>query len=205
MCDPVVAENKNLRVEKESLNKELQTFREESSDKLRKKNENLLEKVDQLKESNATEQKKVSKQKTDMKVEIKSLHETVNEMEADVEEQKTEYLHDREVRKQELIEVEAEISTMTLSAKFEEDFEKPMKVLKQIGVDEGKQSGQEKPESQTLPALEWYNMEAIAAMAQQNYNLRHTMNRLTRACLRLDRSFTETEDDLLDMTFQMII
>lgn len=90
-----------------------------------------------------------------MKVEIKSLHETVKKTEADMEEQKTEYMHDREVQKQELIETEAEISTMALSTKFEEDFRKPMKVLNQIGVGgKGKQSGQEKPESQILNALE---------------------------------------------------
>jgi hypothetical protein len=173
---------------------------------LRKKNENLLEKVDQLKESNAIEQEEVSKQKTDMKVEIKSLHETVKKMEADMEEQKTEYLHDREVRKQELTEAEAEISTMALSTKVEEDFRKLMKVLKQIGVSgKGKQSGQEKPESQILNTLEWYNTAAIAAMVPQNYNLRHTVNRLTRSCVRPDRGFTETKDDDWDMAFQMMI
>lgn len=42
-------------------------------------------------------------------------------------------------------------------------------------------------------------------MAQQNYNLRHTVNRLNRSCLRPDRGFTETKDDDWDMTFQMTI
>ena len=205
MHDTVVVENANLGVEKESISKELQTLREESSDKLKKKNDSLLEKMDKLKESNETEQEKMSKQKIDMKVEIKELHETVKKMEAEIEEQKVEYLKERGVQEQELIEAEAEISTMALSAKFEQDFKKLMEVLKQIAVGKGKQSGQEKPESQILNALEWYtgNTEALEAMARQNHRLRHDKLRLTRACVRQD--VTETEGDGWDMTFKMVV
>ena len=75
--DKVVVENQNLGAEKESLSKELQTLREESSDKLKKKNEKLLERMDKLKESNENEAELMSKQRTDMKGEIKELQETV--------------------------------------------------------------------------------------------------------------------------------
>ena len=145
----------------------------------------------------------MSKQKTDMKVEIKGLHETVKKMEVEMEEQNAEYRKERGVQKQELIEPEAKISTMALSVKFEEDFEKLMKVLKQIGVSKDKPSGQEKPESQILDAFEWYNTEAIEAMCQQNYTLRFSVDRPTRACAREDA--TEAEGDDRDMTFQMVV
>ena len=203
MHDTVVVENENLGAEKESLNKELQTLREESSDKLKKKNESLLEKMDKLKESNETEQERVSKHKADMKVEIKELHETVKKMEAEIEEQKVEYLREREVQEQELIEAEAEISTMALSVKFEQDFKKLLEVLKQVAVGKSKQSSQEKPESQILNALEWYNTEALEALSRQNNRLKHDKSRLTRACVRQD--VTMTEGDSWDMTFKMVV
>ena len=203
MHDTIVVEKENLGAEKEALSKELQTLREESSGKLKKKNKNLLEKIDKLKEANEIEQEKVGKQKTGMKVEIKGLHEAVKKMEVEMEEQKAEHLTEREARKQELVEAEAEISSMALSAKFEQDFEKLIEVLKQIGVGKGKQSGQEKPDSQIQNALEWYNTKAIEALCAQNYNLRFRVNRLTRACVR--ENVTETEGDDLDMTFKMVV
>ena len=74
--------------------------------------------------------------------------------------------------------------------------------MKQIGVGKGKQSGQEKPDSQILNALEWYNTEAIEALCTQNCNLRVKANQLTRACVR--KSVTEEEGDDWDMTFKMV-
>ena len=199
--DTMVVEKENLAAEKESLKKELQVLREESSDKLRRKNEVLVNKMDKLKESNEIEQELINKQKTDMKAEIKGLRKTVEKMEAEIQEQKTEYHAERGMREQELSEAEAEISTMALSLKFEEDFGKLMKVLRQIGVskDKDKKSGQEKPESQILNALEWYDSEALEAMCLQNFKLRARVQSLTRRCTREKRE--EAEGDNWDMTF----
>ena len=150
---------------------------------MRKKNEILLGKMDKLKESNEIEQELMNKQKTDMKVKIKGLKETVEEMEVEMQEQNTEYHTERKMREQELSEAKAEISTMALSLKFEEDFERLMKVLRQIGVskDKDKRSGQEKPESQILNALEWYDSQALETMC---HRLGMRVNLLTRVCTR---------------------
>ena len=203
--DTMVVEKENLAAEKESLKKELQVLREESSDKLRRKNEVLVNKMDKLKESNEIEQELINKQKTDMKAEIKGLRKTVEKMEAEIQEQRTEYHAERGMREQELSEAEAEISTMALSLKFEEDFGKLMKVLRQIGVskDKDKKPGQEKPESQILNALEWYDSEALEAMCLQNFKLRARVQSLTRRCTREKRE--EAEGDNWDMTFSHLI
>jgi hypothetical protein len=47
--DTMVVEKENLAAEKESLKKELQVLREESSDKLRRKNEVLVNKMENSK------------------------------------------------------------------------------------------------------------------------------------------------------------
>jgi hypothetical protein len=198
-------EKENLASENESLKKELQTLREESSDKLRKKNEILSGKMDKLRESSETEQELMNKQKTDMKTEIKGLQEAIQKMEVEMQEQKTEQHAERKMREQELSEAEAEILTMTLSLKFEEDFEKLMKVLQQIGVSNSthKRPEKEKPESQILNALEWYDSEALEAMCCQNHRLRTRVNLLTRICTRENRD--DWEGDNWDITFQMVI
>ena len=203
MHDKVVVENQNLGAEKESLSKELQTLREESSDKLKKENEKLLERMDKLKESNENEAELMSKQRTDMKGEIKELQETVRKTEVAMEEQKMVYLKEREVQEQDLIEAEAEISAMALSVKFEQDFKKLLGVLKQVAVGKSEQPSQEKPESQILNALEWYNTEVIEALCVQNNRLQHDKRRLTRQCVRQD--VTLPEGNSWDLTFKMMI
>ena len=90
--------------------------------------------MDKLKESKEIEQELMNKQKTDMKAEIKGLKETVEKMEAEIQEQKTEYHTEMGMREQELSEAEAEISTMALSLKFGEDFEKLIKCYDKSGL-----------------------------------------------------------------------
>ena len=93
--------------------------------------------------------------------------------------------------------------TLSLSTKFDHDFQKIAGALKEIAVGKSKQSPREKPESQLLNALEWYQMETLEAAHEKNFSLAARVKLLTRMCERND--ITELDDDRWDMTFLMAI